>query len=214
MVMFNFYFGMMLVDDDQDIISQHEVMLDNRAFRRETPGRIYCMLRDSGKITAVQVIDDMIAGGTWPAKENFAGILSINPEIDDAFTVVEPDIAFSASEADVLWQQKSAELEGLSAVYIALLDHDMPEQTGLDLAEQWRPLEGGLRRARNSPLIIIYTGKAALLEEALVSDGIKNGLDSVTKTGLAEAVLQKGASNDEFNYLIWTLLEKGIRKGC
>ena len=31
----DFYFGVMLVDDDASIIGQHEMLLNNRTFRRQ-----------------------------------------------------------------------------------------------------------------------------------------------------------------------------------
>lgn len=208
-----FNLGILLVDDDPEIIEQHKILLNNRAFRRETPGRIYSILTQNKIINNDDNIDELLKGGKWPTKADLSGVLKINPDIEDIFTIVEPFIAYSADEAEKIWIEQRAKFkEGLS-VHIALLDHDMPVRTGYQLAQMWRPIgEDSIRISENSPILVFYTGKAPLLEEALTAEGQLYGLEGISKTGLADGVLQKGASNEEFNYLIWDLIEKRVQR--
>lgn len=210
-----FHLGVLLVDDDPDIVEQHRFLLENRAFRKQTPGRVYVMLRDAGLIEGADALDAMIEAQKWPTKADLRDVLIINPDVDDLYRIVDPDVAYSAAEADDIWDERKPKYlsnEELGC-YIALVDHDMPIKTGLELAEEWRPLIGGTgpgRIYRESPIIVFYTGRAPLLRETLTAEGYESSLEAISTTGLAEAVLQKGVLRDEFNQLMWSLLENRI----
>ena len=198
-----FTLGILLIDDDPAIIEQHEYMLGNRKFRRETPGRLYNMLKKYSIIETHDTVESILSQGNWPLKKDLLEVLKINPEIEDDLIIVEPDIANSASDAKKIWNELNLNLIDKRAVYIALIDYDMPVQSGLELAQEWNPDNGPV------PVKIFYTGKAALLEEALESEGYGSALNDIPNH-LAQAVIQKGASNDEFNELIWGVIEEEI----
>lgn len=210
-----FYLGMLLVDDDPDIIEQHKFLLDNRAFRKQTPGRLYVMLRDAGLVESNGELDHMIDAGRWPTKADVQPSVVVNPDLEDRYRVLEPDVAYSAAEASEIWEQRKALFLSADVLscYIVLLDHDMSVQTGLELAEEWRPLIGGVGPIRvmdQSPTIVFYTGRGPLLSETLAEEGYQSNLERVSSTGLAEAVLQKGVLRDEFNQLMWRLIGQRI----
>jgi CheY-like chemotaxis protein len=211
-----FHLGFLLVDDDPDIVEQHRYLLENRAFRKQTPGKLYTMLRDAGLVKPDEKVEATIGAGRWPSKGELEAVLVINPEIESPYRIVEPDVAESASEADKIWNELKDNYlsEAVLGCYIALLDHDMPVKTGLELAEEWRPLIGGVgpgRLADGSPIVVFYTGRGPLLSETLAEEGYRASLDEISTTGLAEAVLQKGVLRDEFNQLIWGLMDERIR---
>jgi CheY-like chemotaxis protein len=206
-----FSFGILLVDDDPEIIEQHKILLNNRAFRRETPGRIYSIFKQHKIIDTDNDIEEILRNSRWPTKSDLSGLLRINPDIEDTFTILEPHVAYSADEAENIWNEQMDRFNEGLAVYVVLLDHDMPIRTGYDLAKVWRPLAKESNRIlEDSPMIIFYTGKAPLLEEAVAADGQFYALDGLSKVGLVDGILQKGASNEEFNNLIWSLIEKKI----
>jgi CheY-like chemotaxis protein len=158
-------------------------------------------------ISSAESIDAILRDGGWPTKEDLADYLSFNPDVDDPYTIAIPDVAYSADEARKIWKEKQNDCANKLGVCIALLDHDMPGESGLELAGYFQEVK---EKGMAVPVIIFYTGKAALLEEALESDGYKQKIVSIASTGLAEAVLQKGASNEEFNELIWAAIKKSV----
>lgn len=210
-----FNLGMLIVDDDSDIVDQHQLLITNRVFRKQTPGRLYRMLRDVGLIEADATIDAILQEGKWPSERELAHVLSINPELDAVFSIVDIDVAYDVDTANGLWQRRKGHYLGdRPGCYIAILDYDMPDKTGLELADEWRPFSEN-RRGRvttNSPLIIFYTGKAPLLQHALREDGHDSNFGGIAATGLAEAVLLKGALRDEYNQLIWRVIQDAISK--
>ena len=215
-----FYFGALLVDDNTDIIEQHVTLLGNLQFVKQTPGILYKMLKSASLSAPSEKADRILQEGKWPTKQDLSDTLQINPHRSDSkYSVVDISTANNASEADSKWQEQKKLYQGLSqdsfGCYVALLDHDMPGQNGLQLSQQWRPFADGTRLKRfteDSPLIIFYTGKAAMLEEALKAEGYSPDLGGVSNTGLAEEVIQKGIDNDDFNKIMWSLLEQRVQE--
>ena len=205
-----FKFGIMLVDDDQSIIAQHQILIENRGFRRQTPGRLYQILAQNSLVANDEPIDAALKSGTWPSKADISSLVALNPDDSNPLSVAQIDVAYSAEEASRLWGERRPLYTTESGLYVILLDHDMPGKTGLELAEEWRAPSNG-QNSSGLPYIVFYTGKGAMLEDAL-RQGYNADLGTISSTGLAEGVLQKGVSAEGFNNLMWGLLERRVKE--
>lgn len=215
-----FHAGVLIVEDDPQVMPQHLYLVQENIFlTRQLPRKIYEALVTNYLMQPNSTINALKSTKPYLTRKDISEVIIINPQIPPETTrLLEVFTATNAEEAEQTWRENMGRYTSVGeqsyGLFIALLDHSMPGMTGLNLAKKWRPVGMDHKKdASLSPKIILYTGQAPALEEALKEDGYVGKVEQcAVESKLAEAVIHKGASASEFNATIFSLLEQRVKE--